>query len=326
MDAFLLQETNRSWRNLLSLNNNEFLKSVRKSTMIWSLNRLATATYLTNAEFRNYIFERLVDPHLQLRLTVSHQSTNSFCVLEEQLQVNRIGYLSLDSSLLECLPSCDSLHTLSLRYCGRLRSVGNYKNLTTLKICYPLDLKSTGAMERLSDLFLMHTDKSILQLLPRTNLVRLGIHHCLNIFLKKIEDFQGLKCLWLFDDRANLPILPLPSLEHLTVRSCQSVNLRGLNNLNSLDVDEISARRIFGKEEIYPLLNSLAGSRDSFLDDDMRKYPNLKSFRYNSITNLSSLEQLKQYESFPNGICLSQTAMNFRICTLKGLIQFAVFP
>jgi hypothetical protein len=176
-------------------------------------------------------------------------------------------------------------------------------------------------MENLSCLYCKQTDKSLLRLFPHITLVCLTIHNCLEVFLQKIQDFQGLKWLWLFEDRAYLPILPLPSLEHLTVRNCRSVNLRGLTKLKSLDVDKISAPDIFGKEEIYPLLTSLSGSHDSFLGDDIRKYPNLKSFRYNSITNVSSLEQLKQYESIPN-LKLGVKPSFFTL--LNGIFQFSV--
>jgi hypothetical protein len=60
------EEQLRNWRNVLSMSNHESWKTIRKSTMLWSLNYYESMKYLEDDVFRVYLHERMVDPGFQL--------------------------------------------------------------------------------------------------------------------------------------------------------------------------------------------------------------------------------------------------------------------
>jgi hypothetical protein len=326
VDIYLIRESNRSWRNFLSVKNCESWKQLRKSTMIWSFNPQATTKYLENEQFRNYILERTTDPISQIRLQPSDEigSPTRFMQLRGEFIVNRIGFLCFSTMHFfnsQNLPNCDSLHTLILDHCTGLKGIGSYKNLKTLKIVSCIQLATLGKMETLSELYFSAASKGVLSQCPLQSLTRLALYEYVTFFLEKIDQLANLNYLFLSAPTSRaveLPQLSLPVLQQLIVRKFKSIDLTGLLSLTHFDVDSMQCQSIRGKEEIYPRLSSLRGMGDAFAQDDMRNYPNVKVFQY-SLTSDASLKNLSQYENIPSVKIHSST-------TLKPAGMFHIGP
>src|SRR5689334_12625600 len=62
------EDSEWSWRNFLAANNEDYWKSIRKETMIWSLNEVATIKFTQNKIFREHILKLVASPNHQIQL------------------------------------------------------------------------------------------------------------------------------------------------------------------------------------------------------------------------------------------------------------------
>jgi hypothetical protein len=319
METFYLQESNRSWRNFLNVSQNEHWQFVKRSTMIWSLNALASRKYLDELPFRTYISERMANPGMQLILKNPDLESPSFVSLQHELTMNAVGFLSLHC-VSDALPSCASLHVLFLDNCPGLISLGEYKNLKTLKFrCCP-NLLSFGKMENLTAVHSGYgVEKSLLQSISSEKLISLTLYSHIDYFLQNMNSFLNLRELVLILNvtqagiNYHLPQLPLPLLEKLITRSYLSLNVTGLYHLKSLDVGSTVTSAVKGKEEIFPRLTSLSGSGPAFSKEDIRNYPQLKSFSYQSMPRHGAVSKLSQYEDIPEFNLTCKGSTNERV-------------
>jgi hypothetical protein len=115
--------------------------------------------------------------------------------------------------------------------------------------------------------------------------------------MKRFHRLEILKALFSsnqYQDINVLPRLPIPTLQTLSLKGWDSIDVSVLINLTRLEVG--SASTVIGKMDVYPQLRSLKGSEDAFLKDDMTKYPKLTSFVYQHMTE-EALLNVKQYEN-----------------------------
>jgi hypothetical protein len=305
---FLHQESNRSWRNFLNISQKEHWQLVKKSTVIWSLNTFASRKYLDELPFRNYISQRMTNPGMQLILRIPDvESPKRITSVEQGLTMNSIGFLSLHSvgfgiSVILHLPSCASLQALFLDNCPGLISLGEYKNLKTLKVNSCPNLSTAGKMETLTTFYARVVRQSFLKSLSTESLTNLTLYSHIDYFRQNMNSFLNLRELILFLSviqagiNSHLPQLPLPLLEKLTTRNYLSLDITGLYHLQSLDIGSTVTSAVKGKEEIFPRLTSLSGSGDAFLEEDIRNYPQLKSFSYQSMSQVA-IQNLPRYEN-----------------------------
>jgi hypothetical protein len=309
VQAFYLQESNRSWRNFLNVSKRDHWQFVKKSTMMWSLNTFASRKYLDDLPFRNYINERMTNPGMQLILKIPDlESPKRITSVEQGLTMNTIGFLSLQCSrsgpisMSFRLPSCDSLHTLFLDDCPGIISLGEYKHLKTLKVHRCTNLLSAGKMEKLTTFYGNGIQRSFLQSISSEKLISLTLYSHIAPFLRIINRFQQLRELVLVLDihtalDFHLPKLFLPFLEKLTAKNYFSIDVTDLYRLKELDIGCTFTSAVKGKEDIFPRLTSLSGSSEAFLGEDIRNYPQLKTFAYQISEH--SIQNLFQYENIP---------------------------
>jgi hypothetical protein len=126
LDGWYLQENERGWRNLLSASNRENWKSVRKRTMIWSLNQFESKRLIDDEENYASLRNKMFNVKEQLRCNLISNFN------DVSLNTKNIGYLSLQNYCELSLPSSDHLHTLILRDNKNLKTIGSYPNLTVL--------------------------------------------------------------------------------------------------------------------------------------------------------------------------------------------------
>jgi hypothetical protein len=312
MESFFLEESYRSWRNFLNISQKEHWQFVKRSSWLWSLNTFASRKYLDELPFRNYIRERLVNAGMQLILKIPDlEKPIRIVSIEQELPLNCLGFLSLQclrfhgtpaNVLMKSLPSCDSLQSLFLDDCRSLVSLGEYKNLKTLKVRLCPNLLSAGKMDNLTTFYGNAVQRSFLQSISFDKLVSLILYYHIDHLLENISKFQNLRQLVVVIDVAStnfhLPQLTLPLLEKLTALNCLSIDVTGLYRLKSLDIGSTIASAVKGKEEILSRLTSLSGSDRAFLEEDIRNYPQLKSFSYQSMS-LYAVFKLSQYKNIP---------------------------
>jgi hypothetical protein len=119
------KEAERSWRSFLVVNRSH--SSIRKETMIWSLNQMTFKKYSENEQFRQYLNGRMVNAAQQL--VYKHVSkwfsvTNEFVL--ELMRASSIACIFLyDNPQLIQLPSSFKLQVLSLSNCKSLEQIGD---------------------------------------------------------------------------------------------------------------------------------------------------------------------------------------------------------
>jgi hypothetical protein len=201
-----------------------------------------------------------------------------------------VGEINIFNYTGDIFPSSRSLHTLQLRGCDKLTTLGDYENLEVLELNSCPRLASIGRVDGLSVLKLNVSMESISLLsFPLEKLITLEIsRYQIADFLLSMKRFHRLEILKAlfssnqYQDINVLPPLPISTLQTLTLKGWDSIDVSGLINLTQLEVG--SASTVIGKMDVYPQLRSLKGYEDAFLKDDMTKYPKLTSFVYQHMT------------------------------------------
>jgi hypothetical protein len=153
VSGIIRKEAERSWRSFLVVNRAH--SSIRKETMIWSLNKMTFKKYSENEQFRQYLNERMVNRAQLLRVTCKRSFGTQSDFLLELIRTSSIVCLSLDDNpQLTKLPSSSGLQVLSLSNCQSLKQIGDYRNLKTLRLSDCLSLERIGKLEGLVDLTL----------------------------------------------------------------------------------------------------------------------------------------------------------------------------
>jgi hypothetical protein len=285
INQFVRQESERSWRNFLYASNSEYWKSIRKETMIWSLNGMAFKNYLTNTEFSRYISERISIPAQQL-LCRTFQARKGFAM-------NNLMVDAVETSSLCCIhirdfrarefPSSERLQMLILNQCFSLKRLGEYPQLTVLQLTDCPRLKRIRKMERLVELHLCRVSEVAVPQFPFEQLSKLhfvayeGRELALDLIshrMKSVKDLL-LSCSGTFT--AEL----CPEVVELRLFNLCSIDLSGLIQLKHLTIQHTLNDRIHGKEEIYPQLKSFKYSSsdrwDSF-DYLPERFTNVEEF------------------------------------------------
>jgi hypothetical protein len=292
IEKFVLRESQRSWRNFLSISNHYDWKIVRKATMVWSLNNLESDKYLKEDSFRVYLDDRMDDPLLQLQCQLNESAFPAFSLdsalcrdfSNHFVYLSQLSSLSLSGCTFKEFPSCESLQKLHLTNCKSVKNIGTYPKLLFLFISKCDKLISLGTMKNLTHLRLNSAAASlIIPLFPLENLVHLSVFDatktfldCIPRFLQKKSDNTivcNLRELSLINNEVSstmvLPALPFQSLEKLSLACFHSIELNGLSQLKELCLEDVPEPGILGKEEIFPQLkvfSYIAGKADhSFL-------------------------------------------------------------
>jgi hypothetical protein len=300
MDVFFQRESEWSWRNFLSTSNHSDWKLIKKQTMVWSLNQFAARRYFVEENFRSYISERAYYPNqVQCRFFNLYEKPSELHVfINSVMGTSNLGVLCLQCYSKPSMVSCSTLHTLSLQICESLESLGKYENLRVLKLVRCPSLKTIGQVEQLTELSLEGVPTEFVNSLSVERVAKISRIHVTQFqrISPKLKFLTELSLYTLSSDTSwTLDSLPFPSLISLSVENFIQINLIGLINLKHLDVNDTPSDQIIGKKEIYPQLLSLVGCGEAFLLEDMRKYKNLKKFRYFDIP-AAAREKARYYE------------------------------
>jgi hypothetical protein len=157
VQKFIRRESEWSWRNFLSVSNNEDWKRIRKHCMIWSSNRFASSRYIRDASYQCYLQSRMLDPKHQLYLCCYD--------LGEEIK-GREGFASA-SFRCDPLLSFDRLHSLSLFSCHDITSI-SAPTLKRLKLVYCRGITDLTMMGSLMAVSLIDCPDETLSLLPFT--------------------------------------------------------------------------------------------------------------------------------------------------------------
>jgi hypothetical protein len=161
----MLREAKWSWQNFLSVGNSVAWKIIRKTVMIWSLNSYESKKYLEDESFFSYINSRTANLHQQLRSRTAnlHQQlrlclrgpSSLYTLVVERLSFLHVGEINIFNYTGDIFPSSRSLHTLQLRGCDKLTTLGDYENLEVLEMNSCPRLASIGRVDGLSVLILV---------------------------------------------------------------------------------------------------------------------------------------------------------------------------
>jgi hypothetical protein len=241
-EKFVVQESKWSWNNFLSMSKNSNWLTIRRQTMVWSLNQFETQRYLTDIDQRSYINSRIADPGRQLgcfAITSSHFADKLF-------DTNPISFLTLRMLSTDIsLSSIQSLRCLTLSYCPELTSLQGFPNLVALSIA-PCDKLSFVDLPLLSVLRIENrTPEMYLSVFPLEQLKELSFLLCFyESFIDRfLPRFLSLTSLELSKLRnlpvLHLPRLPIPTLQSLSVHQFHTVDLTGLSCLQTLKLDSV---------------------------------------------------------------------------------------
>jgi hypothetical protein len=318
---FVRREAERSWRSFLVVSKTFAL--LRKETMVWSLNKMTFRKYLVDAQFRQDINDRMVNPANQLQ---SIYSPESECTIEnvfvlEIISTSRIACISISSSshLME-LPSSSGLQVLKLNDCPSVNRIGDYPHLMTLEVNECPCLESIGRLENLQNLlFVFLASKTALPLeellsqFPLEQIQQLSLGYITDAFFTLSTRLQGLQYLRLFQIFESSMIFTgglFPCLIELHTIDFTSVKLAGMAHLRHLEIRNTPNNQIFGKDAVYPQLKSFSHSYFSSDIEDSSSPGLLKN-----VTRLSIEES---QPSLPPDFLLS---MNKKVTSLDLYIQ-----
>jgi hypothetical protein len=163
--TFLLRESERSWRNLLSTSKNHYCQRIRKETMIWSLRGVSLRKYYENQTFREYVNERMVSSRQQFRCSYDFsmredRSLTSFVV--DLAVTSNISCVSITAYPLTEFPSSPSLRALFLLKCSSLQQLGDFPNLTTLHVEVARNLEKVGDMGNITHIYLEEVNDDVI--------------------------------------------------------------------------------------------------------------------------------------------------------------------
>jgi hypothetical protein len=288
LDDYLRKECGWSWRNFLVASGSLLWKNIRRTAMIWNLNRDYSRKYLVNNEFKNYLHSLMYQPDQQLQLRL-HQIESKDIIRKDTIvplytasEISGIGFL----------------HTLVLSQCPELVSLGDFQSLKILKISDCHQLRSVGRMPNLAELNLEVESTHLLPLFPLESLVKLKIKflypldaadrsfaHFLEQDVKRLAHLQVLRLLPREGYAIPVDLFTIPTLKELDIYVYgNSMDLRGFPQLKSLSicVSQFQTFSIQGKEQIYPNLDSLhyIGPEDGFMEENISEFQKLRSFHY----------------------------------------------
>jgi hypothetical protein len=288
LEEYLRKECGWSWRNFLVASGSVFWKNIRRTAMIWDLNRDFSRKYLVNNEFKNYLQSLMYRPDQQLQLRL-HQIESKEITRKDVLfplypssEISGIGFL----------------HTLVLSQCPELVSLGDFESLKILKISDCHQIRSVGRMPNLAELSLEVESTHLLSLCPLESLVKLKIKflyppdasdrnfaHFLEQDVKRLTHLEVLRLLPREGYAIPVDLFTIPTLKELDIYVYgNSLDLRGFPQLKSLSVcvSQFQTFSIQGKEQIYPSLECLhyIGPEDNLLEENISEFHNLKSFHY----------------------------------------------
>jgi hypothetical protein len=273
---FIRRESERSWRNFLSVSHGEDWQRIRKHCMIWSLNRFASSKYLREKSFENFLHSQLVDPSRQLQLCY-YQLLKEPMGSPTHLSDGRISF--------------EQLHTLSLFSCEHILCI-SAPNLKTLKMVNCRKIMRFESMEKLTVAFVIDCPDNTLTLLPLEQLERVHFKGliadlvCCSSRLLKLKNLTFESTTIGSSSSASF-LQPLKNLESLATVNLQHCNVAGLSRLTLLDCSRsYTFTTVIGKEDIFPQLRDFHGRVTSALDLDCFQRPNLSAK-----VNLSLLEQ-----------------------------------
>jgi hypothetical protein len=308
LELFLKEDSYWSWRNFLSASNREDWSQLRRTLMLWTLNSCESIRYFNDSIFRNYLAARMDDPPQQLHcrnnyykynLRPLHWFETEFKMnlsIKEVLSAGQIGSLNLSHPVdLVELPSMDSLHSLRIADCGYLQTLGNYKKLKFLELISCHSLSSVGNVDSLSTLhiddysnpalfpleqltefcFKGGSDGPPLDYLPRLKNLR-----TFGLFLAyfSVSDWGGG-----YGRGYPLPRLDMPHLKSLHLASFSSIDLSGLDDLETLEIERVTCDGWTGMYEEKELesnflqLKSLMAKDQFVLRSEIERFPKLKS-------------------------------------------------
>jgi hypothetical protein len=212
-----LQENNESWRNLLSISNSFYWKSVvRRELYKFTLNRFYSQKYLFDFQFRKDLSTRMKDPYYQLSLDFSKASFTSISE-EEGRVLSNLRLLNLSNNFsLSVLPKISHVHELVLSRCITLTDISRLEAITILNLADCEQIKDISMLQSIQDLSI---DGS-----------------------KKLKGFSKLKSvrklsLSITSDALKAQVESMQNLTHLVNRSSKAYAISDLNlpNLENLD-------------------------------------------------------------------------------------------
>jgi hypothetical protein len=262
VQKFARQELERSWRNFLTVCREATWGYIRKETMIWSLNQVASRKYFLDLEFRKYINESVLDSAKQVSCRLWNETVSvSSPILYEVIATSKIGFISVDRYFMTTVPSLMNLHTLSLRYCSNVTELGSFPQLRSLQLYNCPGVGTIGQMNNLRDLYLEYVPGVLASQFPLEQIEKL-IMDVTDIPLTILPRLRSIKDLSLAKSHSSSDVLTFSapecfaSLRRLQVHNFSTVNLSGLVGLKELSLMYVPSSQIFGKEEIYPQLRS----------------------------------------------------------------------
>jgi hypothetical protein len=309
VNQFVRQESERSWRNFLCASNCQYWKSIRKETMIWSLNGMAFKKYLKNMEFRRYINERMSVPAQQL-LCHTFEARKGFASnnrMIDAIATSALCRIHIHDFRAREIPSSERLQFLSLHRCSFLKRLGEYPQLIALQLTGCPMLKRIRNMERLEELYLCSVNEHAMFQFPYEQLSKL---HIVNNLQKSFADsishrLKSVKRLDLSYGGTFTPDM-CPKVVKLRLCDWSSINLIGLHQLKHLSIYSTPVNQIYGKEEIYPQLKTFEyfsrENWDSF-NYHPERFPNVEVFTL----------QLAKGHSGDESITLSEKVRSFEI-------------
>jgi hypothetical protein len=276
---FVRSESERSWRSFLSVS--KTFSFIRKETMVWSLNKMTFRKYLADAQFRQDVNDRMVNPTNQLQ---SIYSPVTECAIENDFMLERIRTSSIACiSICSCsylmeLPSSSGLQVLKLNDCPWLKRIGDYPHLKTLEVNECPCLESIGKLDNLQNLlFVFLVSKTalpleeLLSLLPLEQIQQLSLGYITDSFFTlsaRLHDLKYLRLFQSFESSVTFIGGLFPSLIELHTIDFSTVKLAGMTHLRHLEIRNTPNNQIFGKEAIYPQLKSFSHSYFSADSED----------------------------------------------------------
>jgi hypothetical protein len=293
---FIEKENCWSWRNFLSASNSEEWKAMRKETMIWSLNKHETKTYMEDDLFRGYLNNLVMDSRQNLHLVLEDARLNPSTQLHSVLDTGCIGHISIFRYSFTEFPSCRTVRTLHL-HSSKLEILGSYENMDCLELFDNSTLRSIGKMEKLLSLSLRTADGCYLFSLEQ--LISFRLFTDFGMFERLQDRFHMLEDLYLTNGNSfslSSDGLGLKCLKSLLLNVYQIANVSGLVKLKSLTVHSVGT--LLGIEEIFPNLMKFHGGY-SLLNHLANSNPQLKESSISRVPEDLSITDFNRYFRFP---------------------------
>jgi hypothetical protein len=289
---------------------------MRKQAMIWNLNCFASRQYITDKIFRNSLETLMWNPNKQLQLEfrgLEKTVYGPFGPFEHTLGLNTISVI----------PSLNNLHSIVLKDCYQVDHIGDCKSLRVLKLICCENLHSVGMLDNLTDLSINRVPEELFRYFRWENIHKLVLEESfLTSFCENLHRFRGLLELTLcsIQRRMDLPPLPFPLLEKLSVLHFNSADLTGLISLKSLYLLNVPTEAIFGKHLIYPQLHSLTSDSDPFIDENIQSFTHLIAFHYSIRTQQTEIQKFSNFPqvSLRSPQCLiDKITVGVKVCSLE---------